>query len=176
MAKIAYLVQGLVTKMKDRVANGQFGCCAGNPRYSNYAHTETTTSYSTALSGIRQCSPQANFKAWWEGKVWVEPVATSTLLYTLPILTSKESLYWRLVGLTCLTCMYAGENTEYTNVICYSRGKTEINGNCFLTKNSNLEWGIYNRWLLLIFPIYTAGSQTFGAKYIFRANIFFVCV
>ena len=29
-----------------------------------------------------QCSPQVNFKAWWEGKIWVEPLATSKLLHS----------------------------------------------------------------------------------------------
>ena len=52
--------------------------------------------------------------------------------YTLPIPTSKKSLYWRLVGPTCLVYMYAGENTDAMCGWCAVTCQMSILGMCTL--------------------------------------------
>ena len=48
-----------------------------------------------------QCSPQGKL-AWWEGMVWVEPVATTKFFWLSAFPTSNRILYWRHVAPTCL--------------------------------------------------------------------------
>ena len=55
-----------------------------------------------------QCSPQAKLKAWQEGIFGWSPWPYQSI-WIFPIPSSKETLYWRRVGPTCLR--YARENT-----------------------------------------------------------------
>ena len=80
-----------------------------NRRHKLLPQQHNTSTYVPIVHVHVQCSPQAKFKAWWEGMVRAGPVVISKLLRFSPFLyISKEILHWRLVGLTCL--MYAGEN------------------------------------------------------------------
>ena len=46
-------------------------------RYSVPMCTDRVVLGASLICVCMQCSPQTKFKAWWEGVVWVEPVATS---------------------------------------------------------------------------------------------------